>query len=208
MVATIQAMMDMESSPETRVQQQDQAGLADRVRRIEDRAELQDLGVLYGFVMDERDLDGVRAIFCEDATLRTPDGVFDAVGIEQIVASYSGRYDVLGATNHVSHGHLLRPDPRGQDWAQGLLTSHAEVVRHGVAKVVALRYEDTYHRVAGRWRFHDRLMSYLYYLPVEEYAAGLGSDRPQRADAGEPRTADFPWVLHGEPGRLAPWWGE
>ena len=35
---------------------------------------IQVLGILYGYVMDERDEDGIRRIFCEDATLRSQDG--------------------------------------------------------------------------------------------------------------------------------------
>ena len=40
--------------------------LEDRVRRLEDRAAIQELGVLYGFIMDERDEKGIREIFCEE----------------------------------------------------------------------------------------------------------------------------------------------
>lgn len=182
------------------------ADLERRVRELEDRERIRELGVLYGFAMDERDLDAVRVMFCPDAVLRSPDGVFAAHGIEEVVAAYSGRYDVLGPTNHVSHGHLVRLDPEDPDRATGLLAAHAEVVRHGGSKVVALRYEDVYHRHDGRWRFAERVMSYLYYLPVDEYAAGLGAERPQRADADDPRPADWPWVLTGAPDRLAAYW--
>ena len=45
----------------------------------------EDLVVLYDFVMDERDLDGVRRLFAEDATVRSHDGVFAAAGMDQIL---------------------------------------------------------------------------------------------------------------------------
>jgi hypothetical protein len=60
--------------------------------------------------------------------------------------------------------------------------------------VTALRYEDTYKRTDGRWHFHDRLLSFLYYLPVEEYAEGLGSRLRMRA-YGDQRPADYPESL-------------
>src|SRR5271166_4172131 len=94
------------------------------LRQLQDRAAIQDLAVLYGFVMDERDLDGVRMLFAEDATLRSHDGVFAATGIEEIVRTYYGRFAVLGPTNHVSHGHVVRFDDATPDCAHGVVASH------------------------------------------------------------------------------------
>lgn len=173
--------------------------LEDRVRRLEDRAEIQELGVLYGFIMDERDEDGIRQIFCDDATLRSQDGVFAANGIEEIVTTYLGRFAALGPTNHFSHGHVIRLDEADPDRATGLLSSHAEVDRNGVAMQVALRYKDTYRRVDGRWRFADRLMSYMYYLPFAELAESLGDRNSVRA-YGDARPADWPETLYAADG--------
>ena len=175
------------------------ASLEERVRRLEDRAAIQELGVLYGFVMDERDEDGIRQIFCEDATLRSEDGVFAATGLEEIVTTYLGRFAALGPTNHFSHGHVVRLDPTDPDRATGLLASHAEVTRNGVAMQVALRYKDTYRRVDGRWRFADRLMGYMYYLPIADLPTALGDRNSVRA-YGDHRPADWPEALYSEAG--------
>jgi hypothetical protein len=171
----------------------------DRVRRLEDRAEIQELAVLYGFIMDERDEDGIRQVFTEDGTLRSQDGVFAASGIEEIVTTYLARFKALGPTNHYSHGHVVRFDDADPDAAFGLLASHAEVSRNGVAMQVALRYKDTYRRVEGKWRIADRLMSYMYYLPVTEYAEGLGDRNSVRA-YGDQRPSDWPESLYSEQG--------
>jgi hypothetical protein len=175
------------------------ASLEDRIGRLEDRAAIQELGVLYGFVMDERDEKGIREIFCEDATLRSEDGVFAANGLEEIVTTYLGRFAALGPTNHFSHGHVVRLDPADRDRASGLLASHAEVYREGTAMQVALRYKDTYRRVDGRWRFADRLMGYMYYMPLAEMATDLGDRNSVRA-YGDHRPADWPEVLYRESG--------
>jgi SnoaL-like domain len=173
--------------------------MEDRLRRLEDRAEIQELGILYGFVMDERDEDGIRRIFAADATLRSQDGVFSASGIEDIVKTYLGRFAALGPTNHYSHGHVVRFDDADPDIATGLLASHAEVSRNGIAMQVALRYKDTYRRLDGRWQFSDRLMSYMYYLPVTELAEGLGDRNSVRA-YGDHRPADWPEALYSDEG--------
>jgi SnoaL-like domain len=178
------------------------ASLEERVRRLEDRAAIQELGVLYGFVMDERDEPGIRQIFCEDATLRSEDGVFAANGLEEIVTTYLGRFAQLGPTNHFSHGHVVRLDEADPDRASGLLASHAEVVRDGVPMQVALRYKDVYRRVDGRWRFADRLMGYMYYLPISELATALG-DRDSVRAYHDHRPADWPEKLYSAgPGLL------
>jgi hypothetical protein len=175
------------------------ASVEDRIGRLEDRADIQELAVLYGFVMDERDEKGIRDLFCEDATLRSEDGVFAATGIEEIVTTYLGRFAALGPTNHFSHGHVVRLDPADRDRATGLLSSHAEVYREGTAMQVALRYKDTYRRVDGRWRFADRLMGYMYYMPLAEMATDLG-DRDSVRAYGDHRPADWPEVLYRESG--------
>lgn len=169
-----------------------------RIQRLEDRAAIQELGVLYGFIMDERDEAGIREIFCEDATLRSEDGVFGANGIEEIVTTYLGRFDALGPTNHFSHGHVVRFDESDPDRATGLLASHAEVDRNGVAMQVALRYKDVYRKVDGKWRFADRKMGYMYYMPISELSE-LGDRNSVRA-YGDHRPADWPEVLYSESG--------
>jgi hypothetical protein len=168
-----------------------------RIRRLEDRAAIIDLAVLYGLVMDERDIAGVRRLFATGASLRSQDGVFAASGIEEIVKTYEGRFAALGPTNHFTHGHAVRFDDADPDLATGVLASHAEVVRDGTPMWVALRYKDTYRRGAAGWQFQDRLMSYMYYIPVAEYADGLPGKLRVRA-YGDQRPADWPESLNDE----------
>lgn len=170
-----------------------------RIQRVEDRAEIQELAVLYGFIMDERDEPGIRQIFMENGTLRSQDGVFAANGIDEIVDTYLGRFKALGPTNHYSHGHVVRFYEDDPDKAYGLIASHAEVVREGVAMQVALRYKDEYQRVNGKWLFADRLMSYMYYMPVKEYADRLG-DRNSVLVYGDERPSEWPEALYSETG--------
>jgi SnoaL-like domain len=171
--------------------------IEDRVRRLEDRQAIADLAVMYGFVMDERIADALPRLFTADATLRSADGVFAAKGIDEIVKTYLGRFDVLGPTNHYTHGHIVRFDEQDPGTATGLLASHAEVVRNNAPMWVALRYRDVYRRTDEGWRFADRLMSYMYYVDVREYAELLGEELRVRAYA-EPAPADWPEILKGQ----------
>lgn len=166
----------------------------DRIRQIEDREAIKDLVVLYGFVMDERDVPSIRKLFTEDAELRSADGVFAAVGIDRIIETYEGRFAALGPTNHVSHGHVVRLDPQDPDSASGLVAASAEVVRNGETMLVALRYHDRYRRTADGWRISYRKMGYMYYMPAAEYVEGLKDEGRNRA-YGDRRPADWPVAL-------------
>jgi len=165
-----------------------------RIARLEDRVAICDLAVLYGFVMDERDLGALPRLFAAGATLRSADGVFAASGLGEITETYRGRFAVLGATNHVCHGHVVRFDGADPDRARGLVGSHAEVVRDGAPMVVALRYKDQYVRTPAGWRFQDRCMSYMYYCDVRDLPGVLGSPLRNRA-YGDERPADWPEAL-------------
>jgi ketosteroid isomerase-like protein len=169
-----------------------------RIRRLEDRAAIGDLVTLYGFIMDERDVGSIPRIFCEDATMRSEDGVFGARGVDEIIDTFKGRFAALGATNHFTHGHVVRFDDTDPDVATGVLASHAEVVRDGTTMAVALRYKDRYRRTPDGWKFADRLMSYMYYVDVREYADALRGEQRMRA-YGDHRPADWPDALKGAP---------
>ncbi len=172
------------------------ADLAARIRRIEDRQEIEDLVRLYFYVMDERDLDSLPRIFTDDAFLGSGDGVFNATGLDTIAQVYGGRFSVLGPTFHYSHGSVTRFSDNRPDEATGVLTGHAEIVREGVPTVVALRYEDTYRRTAAGWRIARRVMSYFYYCAADDYAEVMRTvDRNRAYD--EPHPADWPSALHG-----------
>jgi len=169
------------------------SALAARIRTLEDRAELRELVARYGIAVDDRDIDALTELFTPDAEFRSADGVMGAVGREAVIEQFRGRFAALKATNHIAHDQILElgPDP---DAAAGLVSSHAEVCRNGRVLLAALRYRDRYRRHEGRWRFAERALSFLYYLPVEEYAEGLASRLRMRA-YGDRRAADYPESL-------------
>ena len=170
------------------------ASIESRLQKLEDREEIKELVIMYGVIMDERDFDGIDRLFTTNATLRSADGVFAAEGLENIRETYKGRFDVLGATNHFTHGNVVRFDQKDSNHAFGFVMGHAEVNRVGTAMLVALRYKDEYERTTKGWQIADRIMSYMYYLPVAEYAEAFISDKPIRF-YGEPAPADWPDAL-------------
>jgi len=104
---------------------------------------------------------------------------------------FRGRFAVRGPGNHFTDDCIIEFGCGERGKATGLVDSHAEVVRHGVAILVALRYGDCYRRDGdGRWRFSDRLLSFFYNLDIADYPRLLADSRRMRAYS-EPAPADI-----------------
>jgi uncharacterized protein (TIGR02246 family) len=170
-------------------------GLERRIQALEDRAEIQNLVARYGFVVDDRDMDGVADCFTEDGGFSSVEGKMGARGRQAVVDQFHDRWAVLGPANHIVHQHLIEPDPDDPDRATGMVSSHAEVVRNGEVMITALRYADEYRRCAdGRWRFADRMLSVFYYLRPADYVEKFG-DVMRNLTYEEPVAASIPEAL-------------
>jgi ketosteroid isomerase-like protein len=170
------------------------AALLKRIDRLESRAAISEIVALYCKSCDDRDVPLLRSLFTDDAVVESKDGVMRSKGIDSIMEMYRGRFNALGVTVHWTHDNIIWFDDADPDHATGWLSCHAECFRNGQTLVAALRYGDDYRRVGGRWKFERRLLSFLYYVPVEEYKEALGSPLRQRA-YGDRRPADFPESL-------------
>ncbi|WP_293855075.1 nuclear transport factor 2 family protein [uncultured Alsobacter sp.] len=170
--------------------------LARRLDRVESRAEIAEIVALYCRSCDDKDAPVLRSLFTDDAVVESKDGVMRSQGIDAIMTMYDGRFAALGVTAHWTHDHMVRFDDANPDLATGSLSGHAECYRNGRTLVASLRYDDEYRRVNGRWKFSRRILSFLYYVPVEEYGEALGSELRQRA-YGDRRPADFPESIPG-----------
>lgn len=160
-----------------------------RVKKIEDRQAINDLIVDYGTALDNRDLELMRRIFTEDATMRHDDGV-KAQGREQLVeflAVSLARYDVS-----IHYPNAVRLDLLGADSAEGVVVAHSELGIGDRAVVSALRYHDKYARGSdGRWRFADRHLRFWYFMYLDELPRHLGQHERRRWPAPA-RAAELP----------------
>jgi uncharacterized protein (TIGR02246 family) len=165
------------------------ASLLARLEAVEAELAIRSLVARYAFVMDDRDVDAIPALFTRNARVTTGDGVMNSQGRDELVKLYEGRFAMLGATNHVVQGMDIAVD--GPATAHGQIQSTAEVYRNGVHQVVALRYHDTYEKEDGAWRIATRHMLYFYYVPLDKHPGILGTLQRNLTYA-EPKDADFP----------------
>lgn len=165
-----------------------------RIARLEAESQIRQLIARYCFTIDDRLRPEIAALFTDDATVRSADGVMNATGIDAIMQMYEGRFAALGPGAHYMHDVQIDFVGDGTEEAHGRVSGHAELERNGQMMACSIRYRDVYRNTAQGWRFHDREISFLYYVPVGDYPGILlGRDRNRAYD--QPKPADFPEAL-------------
>ena len=170
--------------------------LEERVRHLEDRVAIGELIARYGLVLDNRDVDAIESLFTPDARVWSADGAMDARGRQAVIEVFRGRFDLLGPSNHFTHDRIVEFDHMDPDRATGLVLAHAELQCKGQPMLAAIRYQDVYQRCEGRWRFRERGLSVMYYVPTAEYLDAMGpgiATRMRAHDRALP--ADWPEQL-------------
>ena len=143
--------------------------LARRIDRLETHVAIRELVSAYAIACDEHDMPRLLSLFAPDATMDSPSKLLVAHGRDGIEAMFIRLFKVRGPGYHWTHDHVVNFDPAQPDEATGLVLSHAETCPNQQGSVAAMRYEDAYRRLDGRWVFVKRVLNFLYYVPVEQY---------------------------------------
>ena len=159
------------------------AELADRIRRLEDRAAIEDLAVRYCTSIDDGDYAGMVDMYTANATFGP------AVGAQQVVDQLRSIRQDYGRTIHVPEAHTVTFVD--DDHASGLVLSHAELDIQQQTIHCYIRYYDDYERGPdGAWRFANRTLKVAYALPVQDMPESLTSPTSVRWPGTEPAPAD------------------
>jgi uncharacterized protein (TIGR02246 family) len=168
------------------------ASLAGRVQRLEDRFAISELVAAYCSAIDERDLGRFLDLFTDDAVQRHRDGVMRLDGREAIEAYYTQRFAAYGYTYHYPHAATVSFE--SDDVATGVVTGHAEMGVEGELVLAAIRYTDRYRRTQTGWRFAERELAFGYYMKLSELPTGFG-DSLRKHYRGERIPAELPESL-------------
>lgn len=163
--------------------------LENRVRRLEDRAAIDDLVVRYFLAADGDDLNGVGACFTDDAIFASS-GVVNAKGRQSIVDFIAGARAHMGLTIHTPHYGLYTFGD--DDHATGLVGAHLELVLGGETLFGAVRYQDAYSRIGGEWLISRRDMRTIHIAPWNEVDETMRSELPVRWPGSAPSPSDYP----------------
>ena len=141
--------------------------VARRLQRLEDIHEIEQLAVRYAMAVDDRDIDAWLELFAPDVIVGKGRRGREALR-EFIVPNLQQFYRSI----HLISGH--RVDLHTSDQATGAVYCRAEHEVGGRWIVIAIRYDDEYSKVDGRWYFTRRKDKHWYETDLP--------DRPQ--DAG------------------------
>lgn len=165
------------------------ATLEERIRRLEDRAEIQDLVAAYFRAVDDDDYDVVAQCF-------TVDSQFIASGFsgdrsrEAIVEFLRMARAGMGQTVHTPN--YVQIEFAGVDAARGLVGAHLELGLGDRTHYGAVRYIDEYRRTDGAWRIAFREMKAIHIAPWSEVESSLTTPLNVRWPGAPPLPSDCP----------------
>jgi hypothetical protein len=162
-----------------------------RIDRLESRAAITEMCTRYGIACDFRDMSTLAGLFTNDVVIRSVNGSMNARGVSAAMDMFNNMFQVRGPAYHWTHDRIITFDAKDKDSAEGIVLSHAETTPNGKASIAGLRYNDRYRRIDARWYFSERVLSFLYYVPLTDYLSRL--ENPARVLVnGEWRAADYP----------------
>jgi SnoaL-like domain len=171
--------------------------VADRLQRVEDILEIQQLPIKYAIAVDERDIDGWLELFVPDVNVGR-----HGVGREALRQVITPMLRTFYRSIHHITGHRI--DLLDATNATGSLYCRAE---HEVGDrwiVIAIRYDDTYRKVDGRWHFARRNDKHWYETDLIERPQQVGfngwadvSARPRLPEASRTWTGFWDGVDTG-----------
>lgn len=171
-----------------------------RVQKLEDRWELNDLVTKYALLLDDAQWSGLGQLFTEDAVFASPTS--STTGRENIVRNFQVKHDPFPVTWHDPHAMVV--DFNGENHARGTVIAYAELAQPGATVATSIRYHDEYRREDGRWRFARRFVLSLYAMPLIELVSGGMAEQDRKKWPGRlaERTElpDFNREFGGYPG--------
>lgn len=162
--------------------------IEDRLRRLEDKAAIDDLNLRYFLASDGDDLVTIGNSFTDDATFASS-GHVSGTGRQGIIEFIAGARSHMGLTIHTPHYGLY--SFVGEDRATGLVGAHLELVLGGQAILGAVRYVDEYRREGDRWRISSRDMRTIYISDWASTAEVFASPTPVQWPGLDPLPSDY-----------------
>ena len=173
--------------------------LEDRVRRLEDRFEINDLLVTYAVLLDDRQFEAVSRLFTEDGEFASPNSTTS--GRTAIAENFEAKHAPFTMTLHDPHASSCFFT--GPDDARGTVLGYAELANEEHTIITNIRYQDDYRREAGIWRFARRHVLSVYGMTVEDFVSGqAGGIERKRWPARPVGPAECPDVDQRFPGYL------
>ncbi len=165
------------------------ATLEDRVRKLEDRAELHDLVATYFQATDDDDYGRLGDCFTRDATFAAS-GYPESTGREAVIDFLKAARSAMGQTVHTPN--YLQISFESDDAASGILAAHLELGLGAETYFAAVRYLDRYRREDGIWRIARREMRAVHVGPWKDVDTSLSTELNIRWPGAAAQPSEFP----------------
>jgi hypothetical protein len=146
-----------------------------RLALLEDRGSLDELRRLFCQYTDEQRWDDLAALFAEDGVLEIREQVRGREAIREFASHLPEVWEFWW---HFVSNETARIDG---DRAEGVSYFNAPFTMDGISMNALGRYDDTFVRVDGYWKFAHRRLSFASSAPVAEswdsIPEGVGSAR-------------------------------
>jgi uncharacterized protein (TIGR02246 family) len=164
------------------------ATLEQRIQKLEDRAEIQDLVARYFKVTDDDDEPALADCFTRDARFIAT-GFDGGTGRDGVMSFLKAARSTMQQTVHTpNYVHLAF---KGADEAEGSVMAHLEIGMGGTTVYGAVRYLDTYAREEGAWRIASREMRVVHLGSWDQVASSMTDPNNVRWPGAEPTPSDF-----------------
>jgi 3-phenylpropionate/cinnamic acid dioxygenase small subunit len=167
--------------------------LAQRVQRVQDTLDIQQLAIRYAMAVDNRDLDAWLQLFIPNVVVGRR-----GVGREALREFIVPQLRMFYRSIHQIVGHRI--DLLTAEHATGAVYCRAE---HEVGDrwiAAAIRYDDEYQKLDGQWYFVRRKDKHFYEIDVGERPQDVGfhgwTSAPPRPQVPEP-SATWNEFWHG-----------
>jgi uncharacterized protein (TIGR02246 family) len=163
--------------------------LVDRIQKLEDRAEIQDLVARYFKVTDDDDESALADCFTHDARF-IASGFDGGTGRDGVMAFLKAARSNMQQTVHTPH--YVHIDAKGPDTADGTVMAHIEIGIGGTTVYGAVRYLDTYRHEDGKWRIAMREMRTVHLASWDLVASSMTATDNVRWPGAAPAPSDYP----------------
>jgi uncharacterized protein (TIGR02246 family) len=163
--------------------------LEQRIQKLEDRAEIQDLVARYFKATDDDDEQELADCFTQGARFIAT-GFDGGTGRDGVMAFLKAARSAMQQTVHTPH--YVHIAFTGADEADGTVMAHLEIGIGGTTVYGAVRYLDTYAREDRKWRIASREMRAVHVGSWNLVASSMTDPNNVRWPGTEPAPSDFP----------------
>ena len=164
---------------------------AKRLEALEADRDIRHLISRYAVCCDEHDIAELCDLFTLDAVFGSANKSMVANGREEIRDMFIKTLMTRGPAFHWTHDAVITVDLKQPDQASSVVYAHAETTPNGRVSIAAMKYLDRYQSDGNKWRFSEREIHFLYYIPATDFDKGL-SQTDRVWIGGQALPADYP----------------